>query len=371
MPMHRPFRLHRLSIGCLTFLLSLGQAVAAETQDPPPDHATESCGAKPGVRALKHYPDVYNLYFENDLFAGTDNHYTNGVKLSWVSANLEDYVNDPCLPHWVRELNHYSEWLHPGAFDSRNMVVTFGQAMYTPTDPNRRDVIKDDRPYAGWLYLGLAYNARTERRMDTTEVDIGMVGPASLARQAQNFVHDLRGFQRFEGWGNQLHDELGLQFVRERKDRIYRHAERGGPQIDAITHYGYSLGNVRTYLNAGMEMRVGSFLPNDFGVSPIRPAGDSNAPLAEDASRRLGDSGIYGFVSLDGRAVAHDIFLDGNTFTDSHKVDKKYFVGDVAAGIAWQWPGGKITYAQYWRSKEFRTQQDAQSFGSVTLSLEY
>ena len=369
----RPFKLPCPFVCRFLFAALVAHGCAAQAQEAPHPEAAagESCGAKPGVRALKQYPDVYNLYFENDLFTGSDNNYTNGVKLSWISANLEDYVNDPCLPHWVRQLNHYSEWLQPGAFDARNMVVAFGQAMYTPDDPKRRDVIKDDRPYAGWLYMGLAYNARTENRMDTTEIDIGVVGPASLARQSQDFIHDLRGFDRFEGWGNQLHDELGLQFVRERKNRIYRYAAADAPQIDAITHYGYSLGNVRTYLNAGAEMRIGSFLPNDFGVSPIRPAGDSNAPLSSNATRRMAQSGLYGFVSFDVRAVAHDIFLDGNTFADSHKVDKKYFVGAMAAGIAWQWPGGKITYAQYMSSKEFRTQKDTHSFGSVTLSLEY
>jgi hypothetical protein len=246
-----------------------------------------------------------------------------------------------------------------------------GQNIYTPTDRTRRDVIQDDRPYAGWLYLGLAYNARTDKQMDTVEIDIGMVGPASGAHQTQDFIHDLRGIDRFEGWGNQLHDELGIQYVKERKVKVYQHLDGDGPQMDAITHYGYSLGNVKTYLNAGFEFRIGTWLPNDFGTAPIRPASDSNAPLAENTSRRLMKSGIHAFVSFDGRAVAHDIFLDGNTFTDSHKVDKEYFVGDVAAGIAWQWPGGKITYAQYLRSREFRTQQDPQSFGSVTLSLEY
>jgi hypothetical protein len=108
--------------------------------------------------------------------------------------------------------------------------------------------------------------------METTEVDIGVIGPASMARQSQNFIHDLRGFDRFEGWDNQLHNEPGLLFVRERKNRTCRYAESEGPQIDAITHYGYSLDNVRTYLNAGVEMRIGGFLPNDFGTSPIRPA---------------------------------------------------------------------------------------------------
>ncbi|HEV7855420.1 MAG TPA: lipid A deacylase LpxR family protein [Herminiimonas sp.] len=350
----------------LLLFLSFSHAVFANEAD-----ATDVCTSKPGVRALKHYPDVYNVYFENDLFAGTDNNYTNGVKLSWVSANLEDYINDPCLPNWVRQLNHFSEAVQPGAFDSRNMVVSLGQNIYTPTDPTRHDVIKDDRPYAGWLYLGFAYNARTDRQMDTVEIDVGMVGPASLAQQSQNFIHDLRGFERFQGWSNQLHNELGIQFVKERKIRVYRHIDSDGPQIDAITHYGYSLGNVATYLNTGFEVRIGTFLPNDFGTAPIRPASDSNAPLPENAERRMTSSGVHAFISVDTRAVAHDIFLDGNTFTDSHSVDKRYFVGDLAAGIAWQWPGGKITYAQYLRSKEFLTQKSAQSFGSVTLSLEY
>jgi len=330
-----------------------------------------TCSAVPGVRELKNYPEVFNVYYENDLFAGTDNNYTNGIKLSWVSANLADYINDPCLPKWVRQLNRFSQTLQPGAFETRNMVVSFGQSMYTPTDNARSDLIANDRPYAGWLYLGFAYNARNAREMDTVEIDIGMVGPASLARQSQNTIHDWRGIDRFNGWDNQLNNELGIQFVKERKNKVLVISRADAPKIDAITHYGFSLGNVKTYLNAGLEMRIGSYLPDDFGTSPIRPASDSNAPLPINAARRLSNGGIHAFVGVDARAVAHNIFLDGNTFSNSHSVAKEYLVGDVSAGIAWQWVGGKITYAQYWRSKEFRQQKDTQSFGSLTLSLEY
>ncbi len=329
------------------------------------------CSSKPGVRELRKYPDVYNFYYENDLFAGTDNNYTNGIKLSWVSANLEDYINDPCLPHWVRQLNRLSERVQPGPYDSRNMVVSAGQEMYTPTDHTRRDLITNDRPYAGWLYLGLAYNARNEKEMDTVEIDLGVVGPASLAHQAQDFIHDLRGIDRFNGWDNQLGNEFGIQFVREKKRRILSIADPDGAKIDAISHYGYAVGNVKTYLNAGVEFRIGTYLPNDFGTSPIRPASDSSSPLPAHAFRRLSEGGLHAFVSVDGRAVARNIFLDGNTFSDSHSVSKRYFVGDIAAGVAWQWVGGKITYAQYLRSKEFRGQDKPQSFGSITVSLEY
>ena len=76
-------------------------------------------------------------------------------------------------------------------------------------------------------------------------------------------------------------------------------------------------------------------------------------------------------MSADTRLVAHDIFLDGNTFTASHSVDKKILVSNIAAGVAWQWRGGQITYAHYISSKEFTTQSTNPSYGAVTLSLEY
>lgn len=324
----------------------------------------------PSIAALARHPELYIFHFENDLFIGTDSDYTNGVKFSWVSANLRDYTHDPCLPNWVRQLNRLLENLHPDKYTSRNMMVTVGQSTFTPRDRTRTDLIPDDRPYAGWLYLGLGYNARDARQMDTVDVNLGVVGPAALARQTQNFFHDLNGTPRFNGWSNQLGNELGVQIVAERKNRVWN--ENGsGLQFDAITHYGASLGNIRTYLNAGLELRAGSRIPNDFGTSPIRPAGDSNAPLEGPVTHHFSDGGLHAFISTDARAVAYNIFLDGNTFSGSHSVDKKYFVGDLATGIAWQWQGGKITYARYIRSKEFATQENAHAFDSITLSLEY
>src|SRR5690606_40105975 len=79
----------------------------------------------------------------------------------------------------------------------RDFHVTGVQTCALPiSDRHRRDLIAEDRPYAGWLYMGFAYNARQEAKMDTVEIDIGMVGPASLAHQAQDFIHDLREIGR-------------------------------------------------------------------------------------------------------------------------------------------------------------------------------
>lgn len=335
------------------------------------EEQSECAETPPGMTQLAQHPSLYIFYLENDLFNGTDKDYTSGVKFSWVSTNLQDYISDPCLPRWLRQLNQFFETLHFKKTTSRNMVVTAGQAMFTPSDRQRPDLIRTDRPYAGWLYLGLGYNARNAQRMESAEVNMGIVGPAAAAKQTQDFIHDLRGRPLFNGWDNQLKNEPGIQIVAERKRKVLASNSATEPQFDAITHYGLSVGNIKTYLNAGAELRVGNRIPDDFGTAPIRPTGDSNAPHGVKRTSRFSEGGMHAFVSADARIVARDIFLDGNTFARSHHVEKKILVGDIAAGIAWQWPGGKITYAHYIRSKEFVGQRAAQGYGSITVSIEH
>src|SRR5690606_24837863 len=104
---------------------------------------------------------------------------------------------------------------------TQNVVARFGQSMYTPEDRTRTDLIADDRPYAGLLHMGLAWNRRVHQpgapheMLDTRELTLGVIGPWSLARQSQNLVHDLRGIERFRGWDNQLHNEPAFQVAME------------------------------------------------------------------------------------------------------------------------------------------------------------
>src|SRR5258706_6484847 len=170
--------------------------------------------AIPAARAQDDKPEcrggVRSFYLENDLFYRTDRNYTSGVKLAWVSPDLMDFTSEKCIPELLKPVErNIRELLELDPFTvalSRNVVVTIGQEIYTPGDRTRSDLIREDRPYAGWLYLGLGYNKRFgahdpwSSRLDSFELRAGMVGPASLARQAQNLIHDVRGFPRFQGW---------------------------------------------------------------------------------------------------------------------------------------------------------------------------
>ncbi|WP_350563926.1 lipid A-modifier LpxR family protein, partial [Psychrobacter sp. CAL346-MNA-CIBAN-0220] len=76
-----------------------------------------------------------------------------------------------------------------------------------------------------------------------------------------------------------MRDEPVFQLLHE---RMRRHdlppvpfARGSGLSQDMITHWGGALGNFGTHANLGTEWRIGWRLPDDFGSSPLRPAGEN------------------------------------------------------------------------------------------------
>jgi len=337
--------------------------------------ATEANAKKP-----PHESWTFTFHYENDLFANTDRLYTNGIKLSWVSPELQWFADLP----WMQKrgimqatINEVIGLLPFGddASRQRHLAFSMGQKMFTPENIGRRDLIVDDRPYAGWLYGSIAFHSKTYQRLDTFEVQLGLTGDLSFAREAQDLVHSIRKIDKANGWDNQIGTELGFALVYDRKQRLlprYDFYEKWG--VDFIAHAGGAAGTVFSDINAGFEFRAGWNLPTDFGTALIRAAGETNAPTDTRDPRyerdRRGFS-FHLFASTNGRVVFRDIFLDGNTFSASHNVDKKLFVGDFVFGASVIYKKFKLTYAQVLRTKEFDLQNSSQYFGSINLSYTY
>jgi hypothetical protein len=243
---------------------------------------------------------------------------------------------------------------------------SLGQSIFTPEDTDSVQVIPEERPYAGWLYVGFGIVANQgTRRFDKIELELGMIGPYSFAREVQTFWHSLFGIHVPEGWDNQLKSEPGAVLYYEQARRYDRRIILG-LEADIIPHFGGSLGNVFTNASAGIIFRLGSKLDDDFGPPRIRPS------LPGGVFFRSGHGfSWYVFSGLEGRAVLRNIFLDGNTFTDSHRVDKKILVGDVQAGVVMQWNRFRISYTQIFRTKEFKGQDQGDIFGSLSFSYHF
>lgn len=310
---------------------------------------------------------TFIFYWENDVFADTDRYYTNGAKLIWISGDLNKYSEDKRLPSWSHGPVESVPMLTRKE-TVKNIALSVGQKIFTPRDISRPELIKDDRPYAGYSYFGIALHSKTQNRLDSFELDIGIVGPDSFARDVQEKIHDLLDSEEPKGWDNQLKNEPALGIVYERKYRVVQLGFGAWPEFDFIAHLGGAAGNVHTYINGGGEIRLGYNLPIDFGTGLIRPAGDASIPAAH---RGKFPAGFHLFGAVDGRGVARNIFLDGNTFTDSHEVDKKPFVADLMVGASFHYKNVKITYSHVYQTKEFEEQEDAQIFGSISIAYTF
>lgn len=317
--------------------------------------ALPACAAtQPAARDSDH---ILTLSVENDLFLGEDNNYTSGVRLAYLSP--EDQV-----PDWLSRTADAFPLLSEDGH--RRWHAAAGQSIFTPSNIRTKALQPDDRPYAGWLYGSVGMVSDTGSRLDNLDLTFGMVGPASLAAQTQDFIHSLTDSPDPQGWKNQLHNEPGIILTYERKWRKLYACNPSGLGVDITPSVGGSLGNIYTHAAVGTVFRLGYDLPADYGpplISPNLPGSDFFTPSK--------DIGWYIFTGFEGRAVARNIFLDGNTFQDSHHVSKRPFVGGLQAGIAFIVYDARIAYTQVTRTREFDSQQKNDSFGALTLSVRF
>jgi lipid A 3-O-deacylase len=334
----------------------------------------------------------FSLYEENDAFAygqrKNDANYTQGIQMVWEDkrefapctgaerpgqacdsgtvAKVLDTINLTRLP--MRGLDDNSR------LNEASLRWEVGQQFYTPDDITAAEIIPSQRPYAGWLYAGVAVHndsrdMETEDWLDrrrTSALRVGVVGPSSHGEHIQRWWHREFNHTPPEGWDNQLRDEPGFIYSLSQENRVLRIAKPapGGTfGADVVTEMKVSAGNIYTGADVGATLRFGYNVPRDFGkgtIGAIR-SGPTEAPPAFS---------LYGRLGVHGRAVAHDLFLDGNTFRNSHSVDKELLVGDaiVGFGIRYKWVTAEMRYVQ--RSTQYDTQPLATNFGSILLTID-
>jgi hypothetical protein len=304
---------------------------------------------------------VLTLQIDNDVFAGSDQNYTSGFRIAYAA---------PMGPSHPLESTARALPLMGGPM---RVSYSLGQQLYTPRDISVSQPILTDEPYAGYLYVGIGFESEPPREhapriLISVELQLGVVGPAALGEQTQQAAHKIFNSDEANGWDNQLKNEPAINLF---YDRVWigwyetRIGEAGRYRIDLSPHVGAALGNVYTYAAGGATLRFGPNLPASLGPSSIRPG-----PPGTNYYRPVSDMRWYLFAALEGWAYARNIFLDGNTFTDSQSVDKYPFVGEARVGIAMTLGRYRLAYAQAFRTKQFHG-QESNRFGSLSLSYAF
>lgn len=311
---------------------------------------------------------TFSFYFENDAFLGSDKEYTNGVRFSYAAPHIPFASRA-----FTEKVNRFIDEIPIiGSGDAERLFVfSFGQGIYTPDNTEAREYLPDERPYAGLTYLGLSLVKRKALSISNWELAVGMVGKSSLASETQRAVHKLGEWDYPKGWDNQLKDEPILQLFYDKKWLFPSKETERGFGVDFIPKIGWGIGNAFIYTGAGVQLRFGWNLPNDFGTGHIGPSSESRLPANTRDPRfdpATGKIGIHGFIGANGGLIGRNILLDGNTFRDSASVSKEKLVGDVIYGIGIAYKRVTILYLQTHRSHEYKTQKEGQDFGTLHFS---
>jgi lipid A 3-O-deacylase len=341
------------------------------------------------------------LHEENDvlLLESTDQGYTQGLRYGYT-------WQPDCEWRWLDRFADFMEtklrvpailFGHPNDL-TRWTSFGGGQHIFTPRDLARRDLIADDRPYAGWLYAMAHYDYVTREKplrnrpsslpwsvqaQTSLEYQLGIVGRESLAETAQKFLHSehVTGSQWPHGWRHQLGTEPGLQVRYQWQGRL---AHEDG-WLDVVPDYSLAAGNVQITAGVGLTLRAGvsisGFPTRTLGPSVLKRA--MHAPPPEDVPRESYRCGFawlaecYLFLNAEKRYVARNLFLDGSTFRDSHRVDKEHFVDTWSTGFRLRFVTNNITlnYVYTWRSREFspvpadaRRRDGSHEYGALTVA---
>jgi hypothetical protein len=204
------------------------------------------------------------LMHDNDEWAHTEQEYASGSRLSVVS------------PEWARAslAQAIVGWLPGGEVgDTLSAGLGAGHYFYIPRDIDTTAPLPNERPYAGWLHgSGFLIRANATRQ-DTWKFDAGVVGPSALSEQLEEFFHGIFNGREMLGWNNQITDRLAVNASFERRWRNLIPA--GGMALDISPAIGLEAGSVSVAADAGLTLRFGVNLEDDFGAPRAGAVGGS------------------------------------------------------------------------------------------------
>ena len=307
-------------------------------------------GAASGQDTSSSFPETlhglekgtYRFEFDNDLFFGKDSGVTSGWSLQKHTPIAESWSKLEGAPKFIGRWGAKIPTLSADGLFKR-AGIAIGQIIQTPTDLSRTDLIVDDVPYAGALTVQATWYAFNNDQFRGFQTTVGVVGQASLAEQTQKMVHKVVGATEPMGWDNQLSNEPVINFNVMYKQKLWQTGSLPGLSFDTSASGNIALGNMFTQALASLEIRFGHNMPGGFVYVPD-PIGYSMQYDAALAPANANSAAYYGSLVVRGVAVAHNIFLDGNTFKDSHSVPKEPLIGQLFLGLHYEQPVWSIHF---------------------------
>lgn len=311
---------------------------------------------------------IFSFTLENDVWLKRDEGYTNGINFAWISPVLNGKEKSSFIKLFY-VLNHKILGSGPGILkdndeDKRFVAFSLHQAIFTPEDLSKTEVITGDRPYAGLLAVNTHLVRIRRKYQDVFGLTAGIVGPHSFSEKAQTWLHETYDWARPRGWKNQLKDEPVLDLWFSRVWLLYGHQ----PRNNGVNHgfklgLNAQLGNLLTSAGAMLEFNLGLNLRPELEVF-------SPAPLFNSLSvGRVDKICLFGFLRMEGRLVARNLLLEGNTFVASPGVEINRFYGQITTGLGYRNAFSAARFYLVLRNKEFKGQKYYDPYIGLTVDI--
>lgn len=302
---------------------------------------------------------------ENDSYPGWgDDDYTNGLRIS-LDINRALW--------WSSFSSHYKDCHNSNESPCRRTTLMVGQNFYTPDNITVSEVQEDERPYSAWLYVAAAARIVDTNHLRTVELHIGTTGKAALGKEVQTWWHDLSFVKapKPQGWDHQVKPVPGLVGIIGIWDDKHLSEWQTADSIryaDFVQYRRFAFGNVHINAAIGATFRFGYNLPHRWAErnEPIRFATLRSTIIPN--SRNLSNWLFYGFISIEGRAVAWNALLQHDTYTpfDSRPINRAMAI--VEAGIELGYKTVSLGFRLVWRSPEFDTGRESK-YGGVFITI--
>lgn len=320
--------------------------------------------AKGGWTPQGLLPERVLLLHDNDVFFGTDRMYSSGLLLEVGNiGRLGDAAQAMSRFFFPKRMLTLS-----------SLSVFVGHQMYTPNNITIRRFVPGDRPFAGWLFGGVAYQVEGADWRLRVQASVGVVGPWAFGDEFQTNWHWVARqlIQSSDppvpqGWHHQLPNEMTMQLSVRWSKEIAQIVTRNTRHLDISLLTGGDFGTVWVRGMVGLSLRFGhiiNMIPNaedlpwllrESAYHPLtgKPvAGNPSVGPHGIGGRGIQDWEFYVFLRPVVRFVARNLFLDGSFFQESHFVSKVPVVVEGEVGISLKIKMFRLTVSAVFQSAE-------------------
>ena len=248
---------------------------------------------------------------DNDVMFQSDGDYSNGLYISVGDVRQSEAMYG--LMQLEQGTHHWSAQL--------------GQKIWTPSDISSSIPLKNERPYAGLLYLALGTGVFNPYKAYNVSLMAGTTGPASGAASLQKTSHRWFGSTTPQGWDYQIKNKWVADLSLEADYLIIR-TNGDKPQHELSTFGRLVAGNFQPEVAAGFGWRWGQGLNTEFNSSTLRPFRQQHRTVAGKAGS------MYLYSSVELRYRFKDTTISGTTLKPTPVVLLEKIQGSVTVGGA-------------------------------------